>query len=92
MTQLGLDSAALQDLQTAAEVFRRGGSGELNNARIEAEYNRALLSLENLELQIAQALSIEGRSIDQLVREGEISEAAAEYYRQLSEQRVNTLR
>jgi len=47
-----------------------------------------LLSLENLELQIADALVLESNSIDQLVREGELSESAAEYFRQLSEKRL----
>jgi len=86
---LGINPDSLQDLATAAEIFR-GGSGEINAARIEAEFNRALLSLENLELQIADALVLESTTIDQMVRQGEISESAAEYFRRLSEQRLRT--
>jgi len=92
LESLGVDPSSLQELQTAAEIFRGSSSGELNAARIEAEYNRALLSLENLELQIIDALALETQSIDQLVREGEISQSAAEYYKRLSEQRVRAPR
>jgi len=51
-----------------------------------------LLSLENLELQVADALVLESKSIDQMVREGEISESAAEYFRRLSEKRLQVPR
>ncbi len=89
---LGIDQETLADLQISADLFRGAGDNGVNAARIEEEFNRALRNLENLELQISNSFTLESNVIEQLVRNGEISETAAEYFRQLSEQRLRVPR
>ena len=81
----GVSEEALQSLRDSAELLRSGG-GEINAARVEAEYRNILRQIEQLEVQIANNTSPETDGIDALVRQGEVSDTAADYYRRLSEQ------
>ena len=85
LDSLGVESTDIESLKAAADILRNAQSG-VNLGRIEAEYARVLRSLESLELQLTEASSQQNTQAEQALRQGEISEAAAEYYRRLSEQ------
>ena len=80
-----MQSSELEALQQSADLLRRGG-GQINAARVEAEYRQILRQLEKLEIEISDNASPEVAGSESLVRQGEVSDAAADYYRRLSEQ------
>ena len=81
----GISAEDLESLRDSAQVLRSGG-GEINAARVEAEYRKILRQIEQLEVQIANNASPDTTEVDSLVRQGDVSETAADYYRRLSEQ------
>ncbi|NND92786.1 MAG: hypothetical protein HKN42_18165 [Granulosicoccus sp.] len=88
---IGVSQAELEALQQSADRLRRSG-GQLNAARVEAEYQQVLRQIEKLELQISNNASPGMTGSEWAVRQGEVTDAAAEYYRRLSEQPVRLQR
>ena len=72
--------------ESADRLRANDNSGAINAARVEAEFRNILRQIEQMEVQIVNNASPDVDKLDALVRQGEISEAAADYYRRLSEQ------
>ncbi|MFK7996054.1 MAG: hypothetical protein AB8B87_18090 [Granulosicoccus sp.] len=85
LDRAGVSEADLEALRGSAQLLRSGG-GDINAARVEAEYRNILRQIEQLEVQIINNASPDTDGIEALVRQGTVSETAADYYRRLSEQ------
>jgi hypothetical protein len=85
LESLGIDQEQLEELRGSGEVLRNG-AGAINAARVEAEYQRVLRQVDQLELLLSDNATVSSDGIEAQVRQGEVSGAAAEYYRRLSEQ------
>ncbi len=88
---LGVNESELESLRQSADLIRNG-DGEVNAARVEAEYRLILRQLEQLELQLTNNASLEALASESITRQGETSESAADYFRRLSEQPVRIQR
>ena len=84
LQELGIPESDLDSLRASTQALRLGNSG-INQARLDAEYRNVLRLLEQLELGLADNASPGGDAGDTQVEAAEVSESAAEYYRQLSE-------
>ena len=82
---IGVDRQDIEDLQQSADAIRAGG-GSTNAARVDAEFQRLLRQVEQLELMIADSNRSDTVDSEALVKQGPVSDAAADYYRRLSEQ------
>ena len=82
---IGIEGDALDGLRESARLFRGGDTG-INAERVEAEYQKALRQIEQLELLITNNSDFESSVLEPLVHQSGVPEAAADYYRQLSEQ------
>ena len=87
---LGADPEALRRLAEGAAALR--GDGAVVDARLDAEFRMVLRQIEQLELQLADNASAETSTVDPAGGAGEVSEAAAEYYRRLSERPSRAVR
>jgi hypothetical protein len=81
----GVSEEELESLRQSAELLSAGG-GDINAARVEAEYRNILRQIEQLEVSILNNASPDSDQIEALVRRGEVSDSAADYFRRLSEQ------
>jgi hypothetical protein len=88
---VGVSAADLEALQQSAERLRQEG-GQINAARVEAEYRQILRQIEKLEIEISNNASPQIVGTTRMVQQGEVTDAAAEYYRRLSEQPVRLQR
>ncbi|MFK8080949.1 MAG: hypothetical protein AB8B97_11745 [Granulosicoccus sp.] len=94
VTQLdgaGVSEEDLEALRGSAQLLRSGG-GDINSARVEAEYRNILRQIEQLEVQIVNNASPDTDGVEALVRQGTVSDTAADYYRRLSEQPIRLQR
>ncbi|MFK7893762.1 MAG: hypothetical protein AB8B63_23295 [Granulosicoccus sp.] len=82
---LGVTEEQLEALLNSAEMLRQSG-GEINAARVEAEYRQILRQVEQLEVQILNDSGSQALTQDNLARQIEVTDEAADYYRRLSEQ------
>lgn len=88
---LGVSPEDMAALQQSAQRLRDGG-GQINAARVEAEFRQILKQLEKLEVQLSNNASPTVSGADNQILPGELTETAAEYYRRLSEQPVRLQR
>ena len=88
---VGVTQEQLDELSASADSLRQNG-GEINAARVEAQYRQILRQLEQLEIQIVNNSAADAVTLDSMVQQGEITDEAADYYRRLSEQPVRLQR
>nr|MBX2835315.1 hypothetical protein [Gammaproteobacteria bacterium] len=84
--------AGIDELRDLVDELRQGSpdeaGGAVQSARLQAEYEKALLLVEQLEIELAKSVTdaagsgLTGSEAD--ARPGEISESASDYYRRLS--------
>jgi len=88
---VGADADAIEALRAGAQVLR-DGDGDINAARVEAEFRRVLREVEQLELGLAGTASPVGGTGEDAATGQAVSERAADYYRRLSELPERTVR
>lgn len=82
----GISEQDLQALRDSASLIRSGSNG-VNAARIEAEFNRALETIEQLEL-VLSGNEVESQVGDRRLRKsrvGDYEDSVSDYFESLSE-------